>query len=399
MLNLWKQLLLWHGQHNLVAAQAMQDNMARLPWVLGVVQLLLAAGIYLAWGVNASTSPAEAHFSNLIGWVDVALMLGLLVVLVWLLWCQRSACMSVWRQGLPVFLAVVFVSFGITLSIASQWVLPSATMYVISCVFVGTLLLIRPSIMLVIFGVSYAVFFWLLGQTAQTGTVLILLRFHGGMAAALGLTLSLVLWRRHTVTELLRRQVQAQNTTLALQKTQLEALSQRDSLTGLLNRRAFTDQAHTVLSRTLRDGLPLAAVMFDLDHFKQVNDEHGHPAGDAVIQFMAQVIASSVRDSDLAARVGGEEFMLLLPATGAQAAQGVAEKIRRQVAQAAVAAGTAKPLNITVSAGVAAWEPGQMSGFEDLYAAADRALYAAKHAGRNQVVCADASEIILKIGL
>lgn len=387
--NLWQQRAQWHGQHNQVAPQAMQENMARIPWMLGVVQGLLAVGAYLAWGRNASQTANEIQFSYFIGRVDLAMMMGLFAVLGVLRWCKHAAYMAVLHQWLPVLLALLFVSFGIVLSIASQRVLPSATMYVIGCVFAGTLLLIRPSTMALIHGLSYLVFFYLVGLTASTGSALILLRFHGGMAAALGLTLSLVLWRRHTVTELLQRQVQAQNATLALQKTQLETLSQVDSLSGLLNRRAFTAQADIALNRARRDGLPLAAVMFDLDNFKRVNDLHGHLAGDVVIKFMAEVIQSSVRESDLAARVGGEEFMLLLPATSAQAAMGVAEKIRQRIEQSAVAATPALTLHVTSSAGVAAWTPAQMANFEDLYAAADHALYAAKHAGRNQVVLAD----------
>ena len=397
--NLWQQRAQWRNQHNQVAWQATQENMARIPWMLGVVQSLLAVGMYLAWSSSASQTANEIQFSHFIGRMDLAMMVGLFVVLGVLRWCKHAACMAVLYQWLPVLLALLFVSFGIVLSIASQRVLPSATMYVIGCVFAGTLLLIRPSTMALIHGVSYMVFFYLIGLTASTGSALILLRFHGGMAAALGLTLSLVLWRRHTVTELLQRQVQSQNATLALQKTQLETLSQIDSLSGLLNRRAFTAQADIALSRARRDGLPLAAVMFDLDDFKRVNDLHGHLAGDVVIKFMAEVIQSSVRESDLAARVGGEEFMLLLPATNAQAAMGVAEKIRQRIEQSAVAATPALALRVTSSAGVAAWTPAQMANFEDLYAAADHALYAAKHAGRNQVVLADFSKTFELAGL
>lgn len=397
--NLWQQRAQWRDQHNQVAWQATQENMARIPWMLGVVQGLLAVGVYLAWGSNASQTSNEIQFSYLIGRVDLAMMVGLFVVLGVLRWCKHAACMAVLHQWLPVLLALLFISFGIVLSIASQWVLPSATMYVTGCVFAGTLLLIRPSTMALIHGLSYVVFFYLMGLTASTGSALILLRFHGGMAAALGLTLSLVLWRRHTVTELLQRQVQAQNATLALQKIQLETLSQVDSLSGLLNRRAFTVQADIALSRAQRDGLPLAVVMFDLDDFKRVNDLHGHLVGDVVIKFMAEVIQSSVRESDLAARVGGEEFMLLLPATSAQAAMGVAEKIRQRVEQSAVAVTPALTLHVTSSAGVAAWTPVQMANFEDLYAAADHALYAAKHAGRNQVVLADFSKTFELAGL
>lgn len=393
--NLFSQLVLWHGQHNQVSGQALRENLVRMPWVSSVVLVLLAVGLFLAWGVGNGKSPSEAVASNLIGWINLSMMVLLLCVLVMVRWGQLQHRVQCLTPFLPVVLATMFVAYGLTLSILSQWILPSATMYVIGCVFVGSMLLVRPSTMALIFGFSYAIFYGVLGLTAKAWSVLVIMRFHGALAAALGLTLSLVLWRRHTVTELLRRQVQAQNAELALQKAQMEALSQCDALTGLLNRRAFEAQAEVTLSRARREGTGLAALMLDLDHFKRVNDQHGHPAGDAVIQFMADVLRTSVRDTDLVARVGGEEFMVLLPGTVQEAGVEVAEKIRLRLMQTPVRLGESMQIHMTVSVGVAEYAAGKIGDFDSLYAAADQALYGAKRAGRNRVEVSVASSLPL----
>ncbi len=397
--HIFVRLRAWHDEHDQVADAALLENLGRLPWILAALLPLLVTGCYLSWGGQIIGAPSGMWLPRLIGWIDLLTLLGLLVLLMVIRWRRLNERITLLSRLLPGFLAALFVGFGLTLSTLSQWLLPSATMYVLCCVFAGTLLLIRPRVMALIYLTSFAIFYMLLGHTATSLGVLVILRFHGGLAAALGMCLSLVLWRRYALTELLSRQVHAQgrvletqNAELERQKVVLERLSQHDPLTGLLNRRAFEVQADKVVSRSRREGTALAAIMLDLDHFKEVNDQHGHPAGDLVIKFMAHVIQTSVRETDLVARVGGEEFMLLLSATSALAAGGVAEKIRQRVAQAPIELGRDMVVQMTISAGVAAWEAGHTGEFEDLYATADGALYAAKRAGRNQVVFADETQ-------
>jgi diguanylate cyclase (GGDEF)-like protein len=124
-------------------------------------------------------------------------------------------------------------------------------------------------------------------------------------------------------------------------------------------------------------------VLFDLDHFKKINDERGHAAGDVCIQVFAERLGGEMRRSDIAARYGGEEFLAVLPGASCDAATALAERIRASVERdGAIAGGTRVPL--TVSAGVAVGDARE--GFDQLLARADRALYAAKKAGRNRVL-------------
>ncbi len=168
---------------------------------------------------------------------------------------------------------------------------------------------------------------------------------------------------------------------------ELRSLATTDVLTGLANRRHLLDLAAAELERARRYSRRLALLVLDIDHFKQINDTHGHATGDRVIQAMAQACRDSVRDIDLAGRVGGEEFAIFLPETGAQGAQDLAERLRELVALMKVSANDDTTVRFTVSIGVAVMRT-ERSTLDDLFTEADGALYQAKREGRNRVrVC------------
>jgi diguanylate cyclase (GGDEF)-like protein/PAS domain S-box-containing protein len=156
-----------------------------------------------------------------------------------------------------------------------------------------------------------------------------------------------------------------------------------DHLTGLVNRRAFFEAAGLELHRWQRAPRPLSVLMVDADDFKKVNDRHGHAGGDAVLCHLAGLLTSSFRGIDVIARLGGEEFVVLLPDTGAASAEVVAERFCERVAAEPVLVDGAA-VSCTVSIGVAAMEPG-IETVEDLLRRADKAMYRAKFDGRNRV--------------
>ncbi|MDE2482881.1 MAG: GGDEF domain-containing protein [bacterium] len=155
-----------------------------------------------------------------------------------------------------------------------------------------------------------------------------------------------------------------------------------DPLTGLLNRRAFDEHIHREFSRAARASSPISVAMFDLDHFKEVNDTHGHQAGDAVLRSFAAIVATHARESDVAARYGGEEFCIVFTSSSAHASQ-AAERIRISAAADIVTFG-GTTITYTVSAGVAAGEPTAESPTCTIERA-DQALYNAKCTGRNRI--------------
>ncbi|MBI2379904.1 MAG: diguanylate cyclase [Gammaproteobacteria bacterium] len=166
----------------------------------------------------------------------------------------------------------------------------------------------------------------------------------------------------------------------AMRYRTLMSLLQRDSLTGLFNHTAVKEALSRDLSQARRLNKPLALVMLDIDHFKKVNDSHGHPVGDQVIRALARLLKQRLRVGDIVGRYGGEEFVAILPGSTTTQAERVIDELRRSF-QALTIQSVQGPLHCTFSAGIAEYPRHARS--EELFEHADRALYAAKHAGRN----------------
>jgi two-component system, cell cycle response regulator len=165
----------------------------------------------------------------------------------------------------------------------------------------------------------------------------------------------------------------------------LEALAHTDPLTQLVNRRALTIRLVTEMDRVRRYNAPLSMLLIDLDHFKLINDTYGHLAGDDVLAAVATLVQRAVRSVDMVARYGGEEFVVVLPETGRQGAMAFAERIREKVAAFGFYIGEVERIHVTASIGVATYPSPRLDSAEDLFRAADVALYRAKGNGRNLV--------------
>ncbi len=163
--------------------------------------------------------------------------------------------------------------------------------------------------------------------------------------------------------------------------TELEQTARTDPLTGLLNRRTFDRELDMELERSRRAARPVSLMIGDLDHFKLVNDKEGHQAGDSALRILSDIFAEHARRVDMAARMGGEEFALVLPGTDEAGAYMLAERIRRKVSEHF----EGKPVRLTISLGIASY-PAHGYEVEPLMKAADHALYTAKALGRDRTV-------------
>ncbi len=170
--------------------------------------------------------------------------------------------------------------------------------------------------------------------------------------------------------------------TVELQQ-ELTRQASTDPLTGVMNRRRFLEVCEGEMYRAARFGRPIALAMFDLDFFKRINDAHGHAVGDQCLRAFVGAVRANIRQTDTLARFGGEEFTLLMPETGLEAARALCERLREAVARATVAT-AAETLGLTVSVGVTVCDLGETS-IDPALARADAALYAAKNKGRNRV--------------
>ncbi|MEX2516394.1 MAG: diguanylate cyclase [Gammaproteobacteria bacterium] len=159
----------------------------------------------------------------------------------------------------------------------------------------------------------------------------------------------------------------------------IRVLATTDGLTGILNRKEFTRLLESEIDRVNRYATQLSLIMYDLDHFKQINDNHGHDTGDKVLQTVVKLVCSNIRSVDIAARWGGEEFMVLLPQSSLEAARKIAEKLRLTVSRHDFG----KTGSVTASFGVVEFVPGEDSN--SLLKRVDKALYKAKNNGRNRV--------------
>jgi diguanylate cyclase (GGDEF)-like protein len=198
---------------------------------------------------------------------------------------------------------------------------------------------------------------------------------------------------RETRTKLRHSEAGLQQQIAAIQSLQAQLTEQanRDPLTGLYNRRYLNDSVQREFDRCARDDAPVSLLLFDLDHFKHVNDKHGHTIGDEVLQKVSALLLQEMRSSDICCRYGGEEFLLVLPHVGLDAALERAERCRRRVAEHHWLAGK-QPFALTLSVGVAC-APDARATPVTLINLADQALYRAKAEGRNRV-CPPGPEVV-----
>ncbi len=183
-------------------------------------------------------------------------------------------------------------------------------------------------------------------------------------------------------TKLLQDELKKKNQQLEQVLLQMETLAMTDQLTGLFNRRYFLSVFEKEFSRTMRHNHPTSCLMIDIDHFKRINDEYGHHAGDQVLIEISQIMTDCLRKSDTLARWGGEEFIIILPETTKENALQVASRILNTVSTRQF---SSFPGQVTVSIGLAGMPDPNINASEKLIAASDHALYEAKNKGRNRI--------------
>jgi diguanylate cyclase (GGDEF)-like protein len=277
------------------------------------------------------------------------------------------------------------MAFSILVVAIDQLVTPNITPFLITCTISALVIYLRPMASAGLYTAAYAAFFIALGTTQENAAQLLSNRLNGAAACAMGCALSVLLWRKFTVITQQQSQLEKANAALQQKQKELERLTRLDGLTGLYNRNTFVELTRQELMRAQRQSSATAILLFDLDHFKRVNDTWGHPAGDAVLKHVADLANSTVRSTDLVGRLGGEEFMVLLPGTSEGAARKLAEKLRSRLEETPVV-WESTTITATASFGLAGTTAAEKRDFESLYNDADKALYLAKQRGRNRVV-------------
>jgi len=374
-------------EYDLVQGEGAMETLRRFRWVAVVmvpmhIALALLLSDFAVPGMQFwAREVAHAH------WVAAALLAVAGVLAQYVLRRVRNPA---WAVALQMVIGLGYIYFGAYLSIADVVASAGAgfASFMLVCIMFGVLALLRPALSVPLYLAVGLVFLMMLRSAPIPAVQLTSLYLVGFFIPMLALLASLMVWTQYAKTVLLRRQLSSSNQALLVQQQELAFLAHHDTLTGLVNRREFMRLGQAELNRAVRAGVHTQCVMVDLDFFKKINDVHGHPVGDAMLQHVAGLLKRGVRTTDTVARLGGEEFIVLLPDTTREGAGELAEKLRVMVsANPLVYLGVALP--ITASFGVSGTKRGQKATIESIYAAADRALYVAKQLGRNQVQFAE----------
>jgi len=370
----------------MVAHELVTDNLRRVRALLPVVMALLLVLLLVHFVVGVGDeSPAQQAWRHALLQVYYAIAGGLVLLMALLWWVLRGSAGNAALRLVQQLAALGFLLVAVGLTVADQMITPSISPYLLGCMAVSLLLLLPPVTACWLFVIACAALFVGLGLTQHDAAILRSNRINGFSASVLGLLLAFAQWRNRARYLLLRRELTLRNATLEKQQDELLWLAAHDALTGLYNRREFMRLAELELKRAQRQGGFTSAIVIDLDHFKAINDTHGHPAGDKVLAHVARLLHDGVRNTDLVARIGGEEFMVLLPQTDIDAAAGLGHKLRGLLRRAPVPIGAGSQLAVTASFGVGSLPGGTLGSVASLYAAADKALYDAKRLGRDRV--------------
>lgn len=383
---LWQWAAEQRRRYALVQGEATMETLRRFRIFAAVTLLVDLVYINEFWfKAKPAAAFLQQDYVELIGWAHCVMGATMLVLgsLAHAL-VRGQARATPAAVALQLSICAAYLVFGIAVSVIDQMVSTSITSFVLVCVLVGVVSLMRPRMTLPLLLIAYALLYYAVAMVQKDPAALDRIRGDGRLVVLMSLIVSAVVWVQYVASVLLRRDLVQANQALAGKQAELLFTSTHDELTGLINRREFVRLALVELARTARVPGPISLVMVDVDFFKKINDRYGHPAGDEVLQQMAQKLSAGVRTVDIVARMGGEEFVILLPNTSREGALAVAEKIRASLAEAPFQLRNAS-LRVTASFGVSELPARQSGTLEDLYAAADQALYAAKNGGRNRV--------------
>jgi len=376
----------WRAEHVRVVDEAAAINLNRVRFLGPIVAALNGVHVLIFMvRLMGANQDATAHRWAM-GLLFTHLAMGLTMAAAgFCAYELRHAHRSLAGRWLAVFIVAASMAFSVAVVTIDQWVTPNITPFLITCMIASLAIYLRPLPAAWLYVIAYAAFFYAMGLTQHNPELLLSNRLNGIAACVMGWALSVLLWRKFTTITLQHEQLEKANTELQQKQRELERLTRLDGLTGLFNRNTFVELTRRELDRAQRQGSSTTILLLDLDHFKRVNDTWGHPAGDAVLRHVATLASSTVRSTDLVGRLGGEEFIVLLPNTSAEAGRKLAEKLRHRI-EAHPVSWEKLTIPATVSIGLAGTTALEKRDFDNLYTDADKALYIAKQRGRNRVV-------------
>lgn len=278
----------------------------------------------------------------------------------------------------------VILVIGAVLSAVDQLVTSNITPFLIACTVSGIVFLLRPAAALTAYLGGLLVFFLVIRLFQKNPNILLSNRVNGIAAAVIGIGLSFMLWRSFHSNLMQKAQIVRQQQELAEKNRELINLAFYDPMTTLYNRRRFEELLAFEFAAVARSGRESSILILDIDRFKEINDQFGHPFGDLVLKQTARILKENTRRRDAVSRWGGEEFLILLPGTCLSDGKHTAEKLRRLIEDTTFQIDN-RQVRITASFGVTTLKGDRENSLELFYKEVDQALYTAKENGRNRV--------------
>lgn len=363
-----------HTSNNSFMEKSIIENIKRIFYV-SLIQILLHIGIVTLFIRNLFFSGAiDLHWQIHIIQTHLVFMVIACLVCMYAYYAKRNKYKE---PSLLLAQSVYFISLlllGVILAGIDQMVSTNITPFIIGTLSVGVFFIIRPLHSIIMYLTTYIVYAYAITLTTQSATVVATNYANGLGMIFIGFAVSLIGWNNHCTN------IEQQNE-IDRQSAVLQKMAYFDPLTGMPNRRFF-DMALEKELATLVDSNEASLAILDVDHFKHINDNYGHPAGDEVLRQMATIISENIRSSDTIARLGGEEFIILFSNTPVEQGYLIADDLRQLIMNHEFKVDD-KIIKVTASFGVSRLELSSEKG--KYYANADQALYLAKKNGRNQV--------------
>lgn len=287
---------------------------------------------------------------------------------------------------------IVVMVLGVVITGVDQYVTTSISPFIIVSIVVALVVLVPPWISFTLYFALFGFFYFVMQHFVAQSTVLTSNILNGVTVTGMAIGLSNILWNYFSKTEKQRRLIEEQNFNLEVQKIELqqlnyrlEQLATRDSMTQLLNRREFENQVNAELELFKEEHFVSSMMIADIDNFKTINDVNGHLFGDELLKQFSQILKTVLRDQDLVARWGGDEFVILLHRVSPVEAYKIAERLRKKIESTNFVVDNLS-LTITSSFGIAPLDSTEHEPLYSSYLRADRALYQAKELGRNKTI-------------
>lgn len=348
--------------------------------------------VHIAYIISFSVNQPAMESTYLENWAQFVILSHSIMLFVVVFLCSLSFYMLKKKKTNSFFAlvvteatAILYLLFGISITAASQGAVSSITPFLLVAIGVSAILLIPPFVVLINFSIIYVIFYMTIDAYQLTPELILSSHLNAFTSVAISIGLAHVLWKNVVTQTEQRHKIEKQHEVLEVANKRLDFLVTYDPLTKLYNRLKFLDVVNKEISTMKKNGYDGSIIILDLDNFKSINDEFGHPVGDKVLQEVGQIILANIGEMDSAARLGGEEFIILLRQQSLEESVNTANRLREKIAALRLKSDTDTIVQVTASFGVAPFIPASDDPFQTSYSEADRVMYIAKTQGGNRV--------------